>query len=402
MSLDDTLKIIAVGAIAVAAVYLLATRRRPASSRGPARAVDGENGDAEAAEEEAASSDDSLELPSRPLPAASSVPPEDVLTALYEEDEDVDPTKVGEAVSGALAPQEVPVQKIVYDEDAATDEPTQPGALFLVHATAQTDTGKRRKRNEDSLLVMEEEGLFVVADGMGGYRGGELASQLAVKTIGDTFKQKSFEGTPSVNLPREATELARAMQRANNAILGVASKRKEYKGMGTTVCAARFLMKKRRLYLGHVGDSRCYRLREGVLSQMTVDHTMADFGVTGPESAYLSRAVGIWPTVPIDVLMASPQVQDVYLLCSDGLTKMLPDGIIGTVLRAEEDPKAAVERLIFFANARGGKDNITVILVRVVPPNWVPRPSTLDPNEIELPPPSSDGPPFSSGGGQNL
>jgi protein phosphatase len=92
----------------------------------------------------------------------------------------------------------------------------------------------------------------------------------------------------------------------------------------------------------------------------------------------LSRAVGIWPTVPIDVLLAQPAVGDVYLLCSDGLSKMLPDETIGTVIRHEEDPKAAVERLIFFANARGGRDNITVILVRVVPPDWKPRPSQPD------------------------
>lgn len=115
---------------------------------------------------------------------------------------------------------------------------------------------------------------------------------------------------------------------------------------------------------------------------MTADHTMADHGVTGPESAHLSRAVGIWPTVPIDIISGVPRLGDVYLLCSDGLTKMLNDDVIATVLRGEEDPKAAVERLIRFANSRGGKDNITVILVRVVPPDWKPRPSELDPLEI--------------------
>ena len=114
--------------------------------------------------------------------------------------------------------------------------------------------------------------------------------------------------------------------------------------MGTTVCAARFALNKKRVYLAHVGDS--------------------------------SRAVGIWPTVPIDIVMAVPEPDDVYLLCSDGLTKMLPDEAIAEVLRSEEDLTSAVERLVASANACGGKDNISVVLVTVVPPNWKPRPST--------------------------
>jgi protein phosphatase len=89
--------------------------------------------------------------------------------------------------------------------------------------------------------------------------------------------------------------------------------------------------------------------------------------------------VGIWPTVPIDIITAIPEPGDIYLLCSDGLTKMLKDETISVVLRSEEDPKTAVERLIFFANAGGGKDNITVVLVRVAPPNWKPKPSAEAP-----------------------
>ncbi len=118
---------------------------------------------------------------------------------------------------------------------------------------------------------------------------------------------------------------------------------------------------------------------------MTADHTMADHGVKGPEAAHLSRAVGIWPTVPIDIIMAVPVADDVYLICSDGLTKMLDDDVIANVLRTEDHPKAAVDRLVLFANSRGGKDNITVILVRVVPPHWKPR----SPSSTELVPPDS-------------
>jgi serine/threonine protein phosphatase PrpC len=323
--------------------------------------------------------------------AAAAVPPavadEPLAKVEYEEDADIDPTKVGAAAAtaGPRLVYQPPVQRIVYDEDADTDEPTRTESLFLVSAMAQTDPGLRRKRNEDSVLVLESSSLFVVADGMGGYKGGELASQLAVTTIGDAFRRRTFEGDPHENVPAQASELARAMQMANAAILETASHKPELKGMGTTVVAARFSANKKRVYIGHVGDSRCYRLRDSVLTQMTADHTMADQGVQGPAAAHLSRAVGIWPTVPIDIIIGTPVANDVYLLCSDGLTKMLDDNVIGTVLRGEDDLKSAVERLIGFANGRGGKDNISVVLVRVVPPNWRPKPSEpfVDAREAE-------------------
>ena len=286
----------------------------------------------------------------------------------FEDDAEVDPTRVGAAA--AIDPDEcyfaAPCKKIVFDEEADEDEPTRTSADFLVYATAQTDRGLRRKRNEDSLLTLEAEGLFAVADGMGGYSGGAIASAVAVKTLGDAYQNKRFAGVPHDELPRRASELARAIQMANTTILRMATRDPTLKGMGTTVCAALFSANKRRLFIGHVGDSRCYRMRSGALKQITVDHTMRDLGVTGPESAHLSRALGVWPAVPIDLVLAIPAPGDVYLLCSDGLTKMLPDETIATVLRSEEDPKSAVERLVFFANARGGKDNVTVVLVRVV------------------------------------
>ena len=264
---------------------------------------------------------------------------------------------------------------LIDEDDIGEGDTTSDHPYFLVSATAQTDTGLRRKRNEDSLLVLESSSLFVVADGMGGYRGGELASQLAVKTMAEAYRTKTFDGPPHDSVPVQASELARAIQMANAKILETATAQPELKGMGTTLCAARFSGNKKRLYIGHVGDSRCYRLRGQQLKQMTADHTMADHGVKGPESAHLSRAVGIWPTVPIDIVMAVPMADDVYLLCSDGLTKMLSDEMIAQVLRSEEQLKPAVERLILSANARGGKDNITVVIVRVVPPDWQPKPS---------------------------
>lgn len=285
----------------------------------------------------------------------------------FEEDEEVEPTLVGKKPEQRLVIQP-PAFKIVYDNDAAEDEPTQARALIFVSAQAQTDRGLRRKRNEDSLLVRNDEGLYVVADGMGGYNGGEIASGLAVKTIDEAFTESRFEGVPHATIPARASELARAIQMANVAIQSRAESDRELTGMGTTICAARFLARKQRLYVGHVGDSRLYRLRNNELAQMTSDHTMRDFGVTGADAAHLSRAVGVWPTVPIDVIVGKPEPGDVYLVCSDGLTKMIDDDRIRETLLASADPSRVVDELIKAANDSGGKDNVTVIVVRVDPP----------------------------------
>jgi protein phosphatase len=303
--------------------------------------------------------------------SAKKVDPADEVPHFHvEEDEELEPTKMGRvAKSGAIQPI---VERIVFDEGADAAAPRETSPMLAIYALGQTDPGKRRKQNQDSFLVLDDASVFIVADGMGGHRGGQRASKLAVKTIGDAFERKSFDASPHTNIPLEASELARSIQMANTAIFEEAKREPDLAGMGTTLCAVRFAEDKRRLYIGHVGDSRCYRVRDGVMKQITTDHTMADYGVTGPEGAHLSRALGPWPTVPIDLIMASPMLGDVYLICSDGLTKMIPDGTIATQLLHEEDPKAAVERLIFFANAHGGKDNITVLLLRVVEPGWAP------------------------------
>jgi protein phosphatase len=287
----------------------------------------------------------------------------------YEEDEELDPTKVGGEKTTRMVVQP-PTAPILFDEDAALEEPTRAGAIILVSATAQTDRGQKRKRNEDSLLANDDHSLYVVADGMGGYYGGDVASALMVQTIAEAFQSGRFDGPPHANIPRRASELARAIQMGNAAILSAAEKDPTYEGMGTTVCAARFSPNKQRLYLGHVGDSRCYRIRQGAITPMTSDHTVGrELGIRGPEAKHLSRAAGIWPTVTIDIVIAKPLPGDLYLLCSDGLTKMLSDEDIARLVAETPEPAAAVERLVEAANARGGKDNITVILVRVNDPS---------------------------------
>jgi PPM family protein phosphatase len=312
-----------------------------------------------------------------PHPAAVSGPPAppaavpQITQFKYEEDdEDIDPTKIG---ASAQAPNvrvivQPPVKKIVLDEEALTESTTRGSSILLISATAQTDRGLRRKRNEDSVGVLETANLYVVADGMGGYAGGDQASRMAVETMLKAFRDRVFEAEPHSNIPIEASELARSIQMANATIGEAAKGSPQLEGMGTTICAARFVPTKRRLFIAHVGDSRCYRLRDGVFTLVTQDHTMGqEVGVVGPSSAQLSRAVGIWPTVMIDITLGVPRPGDAYVLCSDGLTKMLDDDTIARIVRNESDPKTAVEALIAAANERGGKDNITVILVRVVP-----------------------------------
>jgi protein phosphatase len=135
--------------------------------------------------------------------------------------------------------------------------------------------------------------------------------------------------------------------------------------MGTTVVAAYFSPNKQKVYLAHVGDSRCYRLRKGELKQLTLDHTLGAAGITGKNADVLVRALGVEPKVQVDVSTEAPMPGDVYLLCSDGLTRMVDAEKIGTVLRENDDLGRATAKLVELANAEGGRDNITAILARI-------------------------------------
>jgi len=264
------------------------------------------------------------------------------------------------------AGESCPAIPIAFDDSALDEEVTSLEPHFLVCAVGRTDRGRKRENNEDSVHVSSDRGLCVVADGMGGHNGGEVASGLAVQTIATALEAGTFEGKPHPTLPARGSEVVRAIQAASSRIRDVAREKPELSRMGTTVVAARFSPDKRRVYIGHVGDSRCYRYRDGVLACMTKDHTMACFGVVGEGAGLLSRAVGPRARVLTDLVVGTPRVGDVYLLCSDGLTKMVPDDLIRDVLATVRDVGRAADWLVELANGRGGADNISVVLVRVV------------------------------------
>jgi serine/threonine protein phosphatase PrpC len=225
-----------------------------------------------------------------------------------------------------------------------------------------TDTGLQRRANEDSMLVRSP--LFVVADGMGGAQAGEVASRLAV----DTFKGGLSDGSDP-----EASLLAQVEQ-ANAHINELSHANIEHAGMGTTITAV--YLGEQDVVVAHVGDSRAYCLREGELLRLTEDHSLVDElirqGKLTPEEAeehpqrsVITRALGPEASVEVDVRTFRARPGDVYLVCSDGLTTMLAEEELLGVLVSNPTLRDAGEQLIAAANAAGGKDNITVVLLRV-------------------------------------
>ena len=236
------------------------------------------------------------------------------------------------------------------------------------------DTGRARANNEDSVAVDEVNALAVLADGMGGYNAGEVASGMATSFIRNELGRWLAEAASRAS----DLEVRRAMDicvdNANRAIFNAANANPQYSGMGTTLVVAVF--RDAQLRLGHVGDSRAYRLRSGQLAQITRDHSLLqeqiDAGLITPEQAAFSanknlvtRAVGVEDTVLLETHLHEVQPGDVYLMCSDGLSDMLDDASIARLLQMHDSLPAAGKALIDAANDAGGKDNISLILVRV-------------------------------------
>ncbi len=263
----------------------------------------------------------------------------------------------------------------LYEQDAEEDEATASRKRILVCAAGITDRGRARAQNEDAILLLPEEQVFVIADGMGGHAAGDVASKLAVETIESAFRERRFEAAADdAQRPKRAAELVSALTEANRRIRDAARASRRYGGMGATVVGARFSERKQRVFIGHVGDSRCYRMRDGQLRLLTQDHTLARYGATGTIGSRVRRALGLAEHLTVDVLVDRPRAGDVYVLCSDGLNKMLDEDAIARIVGSSpSDPQQAARELVDAANQAGGKDNVSVIVVGVRPPH--PSPS---------------------------
>src|SRR6185437_2434949 len=234
--------------------------------------------------------------------------------------------------------------------------------LRASEATCKTDTGRQRRDNEDSAFARSP--VFVVADGMGGAQAGEVASRLAV----EAFEQ----GLPDDGSPEE--RLAARVREANRQIYERSRADRGRAGMGTTLTAA--YVDEAHVAIAHVGDSRAYLFRDGTLQRLTQDHSLVDELVRRgklteeqaaehPQRSIITRALGPEPDVEVDTWTYPARSGDVVLLCSDGLTSMIPEDLVREVLTANDNLDAAGDALIDAANEAGGRDNITVVLFRL-------------------------------------
>jgi protein phosphatase len=257
-----------------------------------------------------------------------------------------------------------------------------------LQSASLTDPGRVRDHNEDCIESRPEIGLFVLADGMGGYNAGEVASGMATSLIADGL-QEAWKPREVDRMGREeAKSLAEKVirdqiARANNAIFTTSQNNPECAGMGTTLVVTHFY--DNFMAVAHIGDSRLYRLRGDTMEQITRDHSLLqeqlDSGLITPDEAKLSqnknlvtRALGIDPTVEPEIHVYETQEDDIYLLCSDGLSDMVEDEEIRlTLITLKTNPNLTVQQLTQAANDNGGRDNISAMLIRVAEPFGVPR-----------------------------
>ena len=243
---------------------------------------------------------------------------------------------------------------------------------MLGRSAVVSDTGRRRRRNEDQYVC--EPPLFAVADGMGGAQAGEVASGLAAAVLN--------EATPGERADERGEErVAHLIQEANRRVFQRSSEDESTSGMGTTMTVA--LVDGDTIAFGHVGDSRAYRVRGGELEQLTDDHSLVgelvrsgrlspEEAESHPQRSVITRALGTEPDVDVDTFTIEAEPDDLYLICSDGLTDMVDGEVIHSVVdEKRSDLAVAAADLIDLANQNGGRDNISVVLVRV-PPEFLP------------------------------
>ncbi len=246
-----------------------------------------------------------------------------------------------------------------------------------------TDVGRQRKHNEDHVLLRPELDLYVVADGMGGHNAGDVASRLTTTSLRN-FYEATQDGAdiPSTlvladdeGLERDGLRLAVAVRKANRDVHEISQSFRQHHGMGSTVVAVGVDCAGARIYVGHVGDSRCYRVRNAVIEQLTRDHSLINDAITlkpdlTPEELarlpknIITRALGMREDVKVDLRGEDIHSGDVYILCSDGLSGMLSDEEMREIVVAAKEMREASETLVARANEAGGSDNITALLLR--------------------------------------
>ncbi len=246
-----------------------------------------------------------------------------------------------------------------------------------------TDVGRVREHNEDALGTNRDTGLLVLADGMGGYNAGEVASGIAVKTVLELVSERCSREVrndlePESGMMRQTVVLRDAVARANKIIHQTAKSQPQCEGMGTTIVACLFF--DNRVSIAHVGDARLYRQRNNKLEQITLDHSLlqelVDRGFYSPEEAqrstnrnYVTRALGVEPLVDVEIQEADVKPDDVYLLCSDGLPDMVDDDDIHlTISTFSANLETVAKQLVQLSNDQGGKDNISIILAHIREP----------------------------------
>jgi PPM family protein phosphatase len=250
-----------------------------------------------------------------------------------------------------------------------------------IRCVGVTDTGKVREHNEDTIATDGDIGLLVLADGMGGYNAGEVASGIAVKTVLNLIREQVEREDLTVldkdtGMTRPSIILRDAINRANKIIYQTARSQPQCEGMGTTIVAALFF--DNRVSIAHVGDSRMYRLRSDRFEQVTMDHSLlqelVDRGFYSAEEAqraanknYVTRALGVEPNVEVELQEAVVQKGDVYVLCSDGLSDMVEDDDIHlTISTFSANLDTVAKQLIQLANDNGGRDNVSAVMAQVL------------------------------------
>jgi serine/threonine protein phosphatase PrpC len=248
-----------------------------------------------------------------------------------------------------------------------------------IEVAGNTHVGMKRNHNEDSFLLLPEEQLFCVADGMGGHSSGEIASKIAVEELAEFFRltSRDIDATWPYKMDKsrnyDENRLATGIKLANMRIFERASAETKFKGMGTTIVTVHFAANA--CYVAHVGDSRVYSFRGGQLRQLTEDHSLLNDYLKArklspeeieafPHKNVIVRALGMKDTVQVDLGRVEPQEDEIFLLCSDGLSGMVPDAQLQEILASTTDLEKACGKMIESANAAGGNDNVTCILTR--------------------------------------